>query len=157
MSPIVDVVAPRLLAPAIMLAAALIVKGYTDVGEGFSAGVIVALAIGLRYLTLGAARADRTLPIAKRADVVAACGLLIAFGFGFVATVVGEPPFTHWPPVDAPVIHVGTLELTTAMGFDVGLFLLVAGSLVMLIRSLTSLLPDDPALEAARREERPDT
>ena len=37
MSPVIDVVAPRLLAPALMVAAALIVKGYTDVGEGFSA------------------------------------------------------------------------------------------------------------------------
>ena len=39
--------------PALMLAAALIVKGYTDVGDGFSAGVIVALAVGLRYVVLG--------------------------------------------------------------------------------------------------------
>ena len=43
MSAIIDVVAPRLLAPAVMVAAAIIVKGYTDVGDGFSAGVIVQL------------------------------------------------------------------------------------------------------------------
>ena len=36
--------------------AAIIVKGYTDVGDGFSAGVIVALAIALRYVTLGRER-----------------------------------------------------------------------------------------------------
>jgi multisubunit Na+/H+ antiporter MnhB subunit len=143
MSPIVDVVAPRILAPAIMLAVALIVKGYTDVGEGFSAAVVVALAVGLRYVTLGPGRADRTLPIARRADVVAAAGLLIAFGFGFAGTIVGQPPFTHWPPPGESVVKLGTLELTTAVGFDVGLFLLVLGSLVMLIRSLTSLIPDE--------------
>jgi multisubunit Na+/H+ antiporter MnhB subunit len=148
MSPILDVVAPRLLAPAIMLAAALIVKGYTDVGEGFSAGVIVALAIGLRYVTLGAARADRTLPIARRADVIAACGLLIAFAFGFSGLGIGDPPFTHQPLPGQAVIRIGTLELTTAVGFDVGLFLLVAGSLVMLIRNMTGLIPDeDPAFD----------
>jgi multicomponent Na+:H+ antiporter subunit B len=143
MSPIVDVVAPRLLAPAIMFAAALIVKGYTDVGEGFGAGVIVALAIGLRYVTLGAGRADRTLPFVRRGDVIAAVGLLIAFGFGFVGVLFGEPPFTHHPLPGEPVVKVGTLELTTAIGFDVGLFLLVMGSLVLLIRNLTDLLPDD--------------
>ena len=143
MSPILDVVAPRLLAPAIMFAVALIVKGYTDVGEGFSAGVIVALAIGLRYVTLGAGRADRTLPFARRADVIAAAGLLIAFGFGFAGVLVGEPPFTHHPLPGESVIKIGTLELTTAIGFDVGLFLLVMGSLVVLIRNLTDLLPDD--------------
>jgi len=141
-SPIIDVVAPRLLAPAILLAAALIVKGYTDVGEGFSAGVIVALAVGLRYVTLGRARADRTLPIARSAHLVAAAGLLIALAFGFFGIVVGEPPFTHMPPPGEPVTRIGRLELTTAAGFDVGLFLLVVGSLVVLIRHLSGLIPE---------------
>ena len=153
MSPILDVVAPRLLAPAIMLAMALIVKGYADVGEGFSAGVIVALAVGLRYVTLGPGRADRSLPIARRADVVAVCGLLIAFTFGFAGLASGQPPFTHRPLPGEAVISIGRLELTTAVGFDVGLFLLVVGSLVMLIRSLTSLVDEDPKFENDTEDE----
>jgi multisubunit Na+/H+ antiporter MnhB subunit len=141
MSPVIDVIAPRLLAPAVMLAAALMVKGYTDVGEGFSAGVIVALAIGLRYVVLGRARADRTLALARQAHVIAAAGLLIALAFGFVGVAFGQPPFTHLPRAGEPVLHVGTLELTTAMGFDLGLFLLVSGSMVVLIRALAGLVP----------------
>ena len=137
MSPVIDVVAPRLLAPAIMLAAALIVKGYTDAGEGFSAGVIVALAVALRYVVLGQRRGDRSIRVARQAHVVAAAGLLIAIACGFASTLTGEPPFTHLPLAGEPVIHVGTLELTTAVGFDVGLFMLVSGSLVMLVRYLT--------------------
>ena len=143
MSPILDVVAPRLLAPAIMVAGALIVKGYTDVGEGFSAGVVVALAVALRYASLGPRRADRTVRIARWAPVVAVVGLLAALGFGFVGVALGQPPFTHYPPPGADVVKVGRLELTTAMGFDVGLFLLVVGSLLVLIRHLAHLLPDD--------------
>jgi multicomponent Na+:H+ antiporter subunit B len=142
MSPVIDVVAPRLLAPSIMVAAALIVKGYTDVGEGFSAGVIVALAVALRYVALGRARADKTLTVARRAHTLAAAGLLIALTFGFASIFVGRPPFTHMPPPGEPVLRFGTLELTTALGFDVGLFLLVLGSLVMLVRHLAELLPD---------------
>ena len=46
MTPIVELVAPRLLPLALVVAAALITKGYADVGEGFGAGVIVGLAIG---------------------------------------------------------------------------------------------------------------
>ena len=143
MSPILDIVAPRLLAPAVMLAAALIVKGYTDAGEGFSAGVIVALAVGLRYVTLGHGRAERSFRLARHAKVVAVAGLLIAIACGFASTVIGEPPFTHLPPAGEPVVHVGTLELTTAVGFDVGLFLLVFGSLLELIRQLTDLAEDE--------------
>jgi multisubunit Na+/H+ antiporter MnhB subunit len=138
-TPIVEIVAPRLLAPALVVAVALIVKGYTDVGEGFSAGVIVALAIGLRYVVLGARRADRSLPIVRRAHLVAAAGLLIALAFGFAGVPFGEPPFTHYPRPGEPVTRIGTLELTTALGFDVGLFLLVVGAVVLLIRHLSWL------------------
>jgi multisubunit Na+/H+ antiporter MnhB subunit len=145
MSPIIDVVAPRLLAPAVMLAIALIVKGYSDVGEGFSAGVIVALAVGLRYVTLGPSRADRTLRFARRADLLAAAGLLTALAFGFAGVAFGHPPFTHMPLPGEPVVRIGTLELTTAVGFDLGLFLLVFGSLVVLFRHLAGLIGDGDA------------
>ena len=67
MSVVIEVIAPRLLGPALMVALALIVKGYTDVGDGFSAGVIVALAIALRYIALGRERAERSLPILRHA------------------------------------------------------------------------------------------
>lgn len=142
MTPVIDVVAPRLLGPAVMVAAAIIVKGYTDVGDGFSAGVIVALAVGLRYVALGPARADRTLHVARHAHLIAIAGLLIALAFGFCGLLVGEPPFTHFPRPGEPVFRVGTLELTTAVGFDIGLFLLVAGGLVTLIRHLSELSLD---------------
>lgn len=145
MSPIIDVVAPRLLGPSVMIAAAIIVKGYTDVGDGFSAGVIVALAVALRYVTLGPERTDRTLHLARNAHVIAALGLLIALGFGFSGLLVGAPPFTHVPAPGAEVVRIGTLELSTALGFDIGVFLLVSGGLVMLIRSLSELAPDPEA------------
>lgn len=136
MSPIIEVVAPRLLGPALMLAAALIVKGYTDVGEGFSAGVIVALAVALRFIVLGHERAERTLRVTAHAHLVAATGLLIAMAFGFSGLLAGKPPFTHVPGPGESVIRIGTLEISTAVGFDIGLFLLVAGSLTLLVRHL---------------------
>lgn len=139
MTPIVELVAPRLLSPAIVVAVALIVKGYTDVGEGFGAGVIVGLAIGLRYVVLGPERADRSMPVVRRAPVLVATGLLIALAFGFGGVVFGDPPFSHYPRPGEPVIRIGTLELTTAVGFDVGIFLLVIGAVVLLIRELSWL------------------
>ena len=47
MTPIVELVAPRLLPVALMVSAALMTKGYTDVGEGFGAGVIVGLVLAM--------------------------------------------------------------------------------------------------------------
>ena len=140
MTPIVELVAPRLLPVAVMVALALIVKGYTDVGEGFGAGVIVALAIGLRYVVLGPVRADRSMPIVRRAPVLAAAGLLIALASGFVGILTGDPPFSHLPRPGETVLHIGTLELSTAVAFDLGLFLLVVGVVVVLIRELSWLV-----------------
>ena len=139
MTPIVEVVAPRLLPIAAIVAAALMVKGYADVGEGFGAGVIVALAVGLRYVVLGPERANSTMPLIHRAPLLAAAGLIVALAFGFAGLVFGDPPFTHYPGPGEPVVRIGTLELTTAVGFDIGIFLLVAASASTLIRQLSLL------------------
>ena len=140
MSAVIDVIAPRLLGPAVIVAAAIIVKGYTDVGDGFSAGVIVALAIALRYITRGPAATERSMPVLRHAPVIAAGGLLLALAVGFFPLAAGDPPFTHLPPPGDDVTTVGTLELTTAVAFDIGVFLLVAGALVTLIHQLSTLV-----------------
>jgi hypothetical protein len=139
-SVVLAVVAPRLLGPAFMLAAAIIVKGYSDVGDGFSAGVIVALAIALRYVPLGAERTERSLPVLRHAPAVAAGGLLIALGVGFFGVAFGDPPFTHLPGPGEDVVKIGTFELITAVAFDLGLFALVTATLVILIHNLARLV-----------------
>jgi multisubunit Na+/H+ antiporter MnhB subunit len=137
---ILEVVALRLLGPALMFAAAIIVKGYADVGDGFSAGVVVALAIGLRYVVLGPDRAEEDLPILRRAPQVAAAGLLVALASGFFPVIFGDPPFTHRPGPGAHVVEIGSLELITAVLFDIGVFLLVTAVLVILVHQLSRLV-----------------
>jgi multisubunit Na+/H+ antiporter MnhB subunit len=136
---VVGTVAPKLLGPAIMVAAAIIVRGYSDVGDGFSAGVIVALAISLRYNALGPAEAERGLPILRRAPAAVVIGLLLALASGFFSVALSEPPFTHEPGPGEPVVKIGTLELITAVAFDIGVLLLVVGSLVLLVHHLAGL------------------
>jgi multicomponent Na+:H+ antiporter subunit B len=143
-NPILEVIAPRLLGPALMFAAAIIVKGYTDVGDGFSAGVVVTLAIALRYITLGGELTERSLPVLRHAPVVAATGLLVALAVGFAGIVMGDPPFTHYPGPGEDVITIGALEIITAVAFDIGLFLLVTGALVTLVHHLARLVQEPP-------------
>lgn len=140
MNDVIETVAPKLLGPALMLAAALIVRGYGDVGDGFSAGVVVALAVALRYVALGVEEAERGLPILRRAPIAVAAGLLIALASGFFGVALGDPPFTHQPPPGAHAVEIGKLELITAVAFDVGVLLLVAGGLVMLVHHLARLV-----------------
>ena len=140
MTVVLELIAPRLLAAALMVAAAIIVKGYTDVGDGFSAGVIVATAIAVRYVVLGPDRAERSLPILRRSPQLLAAGLLLALAVGFMGLLSGDPPFTHLPPADGHVVKLGTLELITAVAFDIGVFLLVTGALVELVHHLSHLV-----------------
>jgi multisubunit Na+/H+ antiporter MnhB subunit len=141
-STVFRVIAPRLLGPALVVACALLVKGYTDVGDGFSAGVIVGLAVALRYVALGPAEAERALPILRHAPVGVACGLLVALAVGFAPVLAGDPPFTHVPGPGEDVVHVGSLELISAVAFDVGVFVLVVSLLVLLLHHLSSLVQE---------------
>ena len=128
-----QMVARLLLAPAFAVAVAVLVKGYADVGDGFSAGVIAALGILLQYVAFGWREAERLLPV-RFAPAVAFGGLLLALVVAFAPALWGEEAFTHYPRPGNEPIHVGTLELITAVAFDVGVFLLVFGAAVGAIR-----------------------
>lgn len=54
-------------------------------------------------------------------------GMLLTLVVAFRPLFVGEPLMTHWPPPGDSVIYLGTLEIITAVAFDVGIFLLVVG------------------------------
>lgn len=136
MTLLTQAVARLLLAPSLMVAAAILVKGYVDVGDGFSAGVVVTLAVACQYLALGARRAEEELPLLRHAPRVAVAGLLIALASGFFPLLLGRPLFTHEPVAGERPIHVGRLELMTPVLFDVGVFMLVAGALIALIHHL---------------------
>ena len=141
-SVLTQMVARGLLGPSLVVAAAILVKGYTDVGDGFSAGVIVGLALAVRYVALGPAETERELPILRYAPSGVAAGLLGSIAVGFGPVLVGDPPFTHVPGPGEDVVHIGSLELITAVAFDVGVFVLVVSLLVLLLHHLSSLVQE---------------
>jgi multisubunit Na+/H+ antiporter MnhB subunit len=133
---IIRVIARMLLGPTLMVAAALIAKGYAEVGDGFGAGVAVALVIALTYVALGGARAEASLPVLRHGPKLAVAGLLLALASGFFPLLLGEPPVSHRPAPDEHVVKVGTLELFTPLVFDIGVFLLVVGVLIVLLHHM---------------------
>ena len=134
MTPLVRWVSRLVLVPALLVALAVLVKGYREVGDGFAAGVVAALALVLQYLAFGYREAERTLP-GRHAAPVAFGGLALALLVAFVPLLRGDAPLTHSPGPGEPVIHVGTLELLTAVAFDAGVFLLVVGVSVGMVRA----------------------
>ena len=137
----VRAIAQLLLAPSLVVAVAIMVKGYSNVGDGFSAGVIVALAVSLQYVASGPRRTEAALPFLRLAPLVAGTGLLLALAVGFFPILSSKPIFTHWPAPGSHPTKIGTLEVLTAVVFDIGVFMLVAGVLVILVHQLAG---DEP-------------
>ena len=130
-------VARSLLVPTLVVAAAILIKGYADVGDGFAAGIVAALGVLLQYLAFGRDEVAAALPV-NRAPVVAITGLGVGFAVLAVPLLFGAAPLQHWPPAGEEPVHVGTLELITAVGFDVGVFLLVLGASIAIIDALAA-------------------
>jgi multisubunit Na+/H+ antiporter MnhB subunit len=119
-------IARLLYLPTLLVAAAILVKGFVETGDGFSAGVVGALGVLLRYLAFGHDEAKRLLPV-RYATAVAFSGLLVALSVAAAPLFFGEAVLTHRPPPGSEPVHLGTLELMTAVLFDFGVFLLVFG------------------------------
>lgn len=120
-------IARLLFLPSVMTALAVLVKGYSDVGDGFNAGVIAALAFLLQYVAFGYEEAKAKLRTKYLPAVGFASGLLLALATAFVPLLLGYPIFRHFPDPGAEVVHFGTFEIITAVAFDVGVFLMVFG------------------------------
>jgi multisubunit Na+/H+ antiporter MnhB subunit len=130
-------VARLLLAPVVMVALAVLVKGYVDVGDGFAAGLIAALGVLLQYVAFGRGAVERALPV-RHAPRLAVAGLLVALAVAFVPALLGDAPLEHVPGPGVEVTTVGTIELITAVLFDVGVFMLVVGVCVAVIGFLAA-------------------
>ncbi|MGI8659964.1 MAG: MnhB domain-containing protein [Thermoleophilaceae bacterium] len=136
MTSVLTVAAARLLmAPILVVAAAVLVKGYADVGDGFSAGVIAALGIVLQYLALGREEAERLLALRLIGPAVFVA-LLGALAVALIPLVRGDALLEHAPAPGAHVVELGTIELITAVAFDVAIFVLVLAAVVGIVRAI---------------------
>lgn len=131
-----------LLAPILVIAVAVLVKGYESVGDGFSAGVIAALGLLLQYLALGREATERALPI-RLVPAMAFVGLLGALVVAAIPLLRGDPLLTHVPAPGADVTTLGTLELVTAVAFDAAIFLLVLGAAVGVIHTIAEAADEE--------------
>ncbi len=148
MTVLTQLIARLVFAPILVVAAAVLVKGYGDTGDGFAAAVIAAFGVLLQYVAYGHRAAARVLPV-RWMPLVSMSGLLLALLVAFVPVLWGAAPLTAAPAPGAAVIHLGTLELLTAVLFDVGVFLLVFGFAVGAIDLIARLA------DTHREEQRP--
>ena len=120
--------ASRLLMPLLLLFSVfLLLRGHNEPGGGFVGGLVAAAAFALYAIAFGVKRARQALLV--RPLTLLGAGLLIALCSGLPAVLRGQPFLTAlWAP--------GSLPLGTPAVFDVGVFLVVAGVVLMMIFSL---------------------
>jgi multisubunit Na+/H+ antiporter MnhB subunit len=135
-------VAKLLFLPTLVTAVALLIKGYAQPGDGFSAGVVASLAVLLQYLAFGRRRAER-LPLVGFVGKGAFAGLLVALLVAAAPLLLGDPVFTHYPRAGSGAVYIGTIELITAFLFDAAVFVVVLGFAIGATNLIANTIADE--------------
>lgn len=103
----------------------LFFAGHNHPGGGFIAGLMTASAFALIYMIFGQSTARKVMRFSY--PVLIALGILLAAATGMIGPLVGDPFFTHYfDYFTLPLI--GEVELTTAVPFDFGVYMVVVGT-----------------------------
>lgn len=118
----------------------LLLVGHYAPGGGFSGGLVAGLAFVLRYIAGG--RADVGATVRVRPPVLVGLGLTVAVLTALGPVLAGEPVLSSakWS-VTLPVL--GKLEVVSSLLLDVGVYLLLVGVVLDLLRSLGAGIEQD--------------
>jgi multicomponent Na+:H+ antiporter subunit A len=127
-------VTTRIIFPLIMVASVyFFFTGHNTPGGGFAGGLTAGLALVLRYLAGGPYELGETLPL--DAGKILGVGLGLAAGTAAVSLLLGAPVLSSAVlAVDLPVL--GHVTFVTALVFDLGVYLIVVGLVLDVLRSL---------------------
>ena len=127
-SVIVDMTARLVFHSAIVLSVYLLFAGHDQPGGGFVGGLVAGAAITLIYVAGGI---DDVRALSRvRAWTVLGAGLLVASATALVPLVAGGSVLEGASAaVDLPLL--GHVEVTSALGFDVGVYGVVVGLVLM--------------------------
>lgn len=129
----------------------LLFSGHNDPGGGFAAGIVAGLALCLRYLAGYGAELRAALPV--RPAALLGTGLFIAAGSAALPMLAGSPPLRSWT-ADVHVPLLGDIHVVTSLLFDLGVYLVVIGLMLDILRSFGSGIDDQIRAEREQAEER---
>jgi len=131
-------VTTRMIFPTMMvLSVYFFFSGHNAPGGGFAGGLTAGLALVLRYLAGGRYELGETVPI--DAGRILGVGLLLAAGTAVTSLFLGAPPLSS-AVFEVTLPLVGHIKLVTALFFDLGVYLIVVGLVLDVLRSLGARL-----------------
>ena len=147
---ILEVVVRLIFHSVLVWSVFLLFTGHNAPGGGFAAGLVAGLAIAMRYLAGGRAELNAALPVPP--GYLLGAGLFLSAGNALASMIAGGAPLQTWI-FDVPVPLLGDVHLVTSVFFDIGVYLVVIGLVLDVMRSLGGGIedhgeragnPDDP-------------
>jgi multicomponent Na+:H+ antiporter subunit A len=145
-SVVLEVITRVLFHTILVFSLYLLFSGHNEPGGGFAGGLVAGLALVLRYLAGGRYELGEAAPVDP--GLLLGAGLLFAGGTGVGGLLLGaEVLQTAILETTLPV--VGDIKLVTSLFFDMGVYLIVVGLVLDVLRSLGAELDrqddeDDP-------------
>ena len=135
--PIMLVVTTRLLLPLALTAGVYIfLRGHNLPGGGFIAGIMVGIAFIMQYIASGYSWADERFRFDPQRMIGA--GVLLAGLTGIGSWAFGYPFLTSTHGhIDIPLI--GDVELASVILFDLGVFLVVVGTVLLALATIAAV------------------
>ena len=136
----------RLIFPTmVVLSIYFFFAGHNAPGGGFAGGLTMGLALVLRYLAGGRYELGEALPIEPGKFL--GTGLLISAGTAATSMLLGAPALSSAVlKVTLPLL--GDIKIVTALFFDLGIYLIVVGLVLDILRSLGARLDVETSIPA---------
>ncbi len=130
---VLEVVVRLIFHILIILSIYMLLAGHNSPGGGFAGGLIAGMAVVARYLTGGRTELGATVPF--DAGRIVGIGMIIAALTVIAPMLFGQAALTsNWIDLDLGIF--GELALVTSTVFDIGVYLIVFGLVLDVVRSL---------------------
>ena len=130
---ILEVIVRILFHTIIIVSLYLLFAGHNLPGGGFAGGLVAGMALVMRYIAGGRYELGAAAP--TDAGRLLGAGMSIAIACAVVPLFFGAPPLTSaFFEADVPVL--GHIEFVTSTLFDIGVYLVVIGLVLDVLRSL---------------------
>jgi len=111
----------------------LLFSGHNAPGGGFAAGLVTGIALIVRYLAGGRYELGEAAPV--QPGLLLGSGLFLSAGVGLGALIFGGSVLQSWI-INLSIPGIGPTKVVTSLFFDVGVYLVVVGLVLDILRSL---------------------
>jgi len=118
---------------ALLFSLFLLFAGHNAPGGGFVGGLVAGAAFVLRYVEGGAGAVDRAAPVSSHSLIGAGLTVAVATGVG---SWLSGAQFLESAKVELHLPLLGTVKATSALAFDIGVYLVVVGLVIGLLTTL---------------------